>query len=115
LPWLSTVHTAEALGINDQNDIVGYALDSAQLSHAMLWKSDGSMVDLSQYLPGWGGTTVYDINNNGYMVGTGTNPDGDMRGFLLAPIAEPVPEPSTLALLIIGIAGLIGYGWRRDN
>jgi hypothetical protein len=28
---------------------------------------------------------------------------------------HPIPEPSTLALLGIGIVGLIGYGWRRGR
>jgi len=26
-----------------------------------------------------------------------------------------IPEPSTLALLGIGIVGLIGYGWRKGG
>jgi hypothetical protein len=28
---------------------------------------------------------------------------------------SPIPEPSTLALLGIGIVGPIGYGWRSDQ
>jgi hypothetical protein len=25
----------------------------------------------------------------------------------------PIPEPSSFALIAVGIVGLIGYGWRR--
>ena len=28
---------------------------------------------------------------------------------------EPIPEPSSLALLGIGALGLMGYGWRRKR
>jgi hypothetical protein len=28
---------------------------------------------------------------------------------------HPIPEPSTLAFLGIGLVGLIGYGWRRGR
>jgi len=28
-------------------------------------------------------------------------------------LVSPSPDPSTVALLGIGIVGLIGYGWRR--
>ncbi|MBI1924865.1 PEP-CTERM sorting domain-containing protein, partial [Candidatus Poribacteria bacterium] len=36
-------------------------------------------------------------------------------GNLLAPgvTATPIPEPSTLTLFIIGVLGMLGYGWRR--
>jgi len=30
-------------------------------------------------------------------------------------VVLPITEPSTLALLSIGILGLIGYGWRRGR
>ena len=29
--------------------------------------------------------------------------------------AAPVPEPSTLILLTSGLAGILGYGWRRKR
>ena len=35
-------------------------------------------------------------------------PGGEIRGFL-----QPVPEPGSLGLLAVGLAGLLGAGWRR--
>ena len=33
--------------------------------------------------------------------------------FVEAPFSVPVPEPSTLALLVAGAVGLLAYAWRR--
>lgn len=110
LAWLSDIHTAEAIGINDSGQIVGYALDAQQLSHPTMW-NDGELVDLSQYMPGWSGATAYDINNNGIIVGTGTNPDGHLRGFLLT----PVPEPTSIFGLIAGLATLTTLKRRKKR
>jgi hypothetical protein len=39
--------------------------------------------------------------------------DGGGTGALAALGPSPVPEPSSLALAGVGVAGLLGYGWRR--
>ena len=49
------------------------------------------------------------INDSGQIVGDGVAPSGDYDAFLLT----PVPEPSTIALLLASAACLLGYAWRR--
>jgi probable HAF family extracellular repeat protein len=58
-------------------------------------------IDLNTLLPqgsGWTLTDAYSINDNGWIVGQGINPNGDYHAYLLT------PEPITLVLL--GLGGL---------
>jgi uncharacterized repeat protein (TIGR03803 family) len=51
-----------------------------------------------------GGSTLYGMTEAGGEYGDGT---------VFALNLAPAPEPSTLALLVAGTAGLAGYAWRR--
>jgi probable HAF family extracellular repeat protein len=101
-----------AYGVNDAGDVVGVS-QAGNNSRAFLWTPAGGMIDLNTVLPtnsGWvalGAATG--INDDGSIVGGG-NFNGQGRGFRLDPV-QPVPEPSSLALLAIGAAALAA--WER--
>ena len=80
-----------ATAINDLSTVVGnFSTESNTL--ACKWEN-GVMVDLNTLLPegaDWILIEAHDINNNGWIVGKGTNPDGeDHHGFLLISVTEP--------------------------
>jgi len=59
----------------------------------------GHNIDLNTLIDpglGWILTGAYSINDNGWIVGWGYNPDGYARAYLL------IPEPATLAILALG-------------
>jgi probable HAF family extracellular repeat protein len=93
-----------AFSINDSGQIVGFLGPSAQVGRACLFDptGQGNNIDLNTLIDpssGWTLTGAYSINNNGWIVGYGTNPDGYGHAFLLT------PEPTTL--LLLGFGGLM--------
>lgn len=95
-----------ALAINDHNQVVGaFAVNSTL---AFIWEEGlaTSLNDLLTDNQGWILTEAHDINNSGWIVGVGINPDGhDNHGFLLVPliVQETIPanidiKPNTLNL-----------------
>jgi probable HAF family extracellular repeat protein len=91
-----------AHSINNNGQIVGYC-DAVGNTRALLFDATGggANIDLNTLINpalGWTLITAYSINDNGWIVGTGINPDGYERAYLL------VPEPSTLLLLGLGAA-----------
>jgi hypothetical protein len=100
--------SGSAYGINDDGQIVG-----RENTMAYLWSTTpGSGVALSSLvnnLGGWTLTTAWAIDDAGDVVGYGANPAGHADAFLLT----PVPEPSTLVLLLASAVCLLGFAWRR--
>ncbi|BBO36246.1 PEP-CTERM sorting domain-containing protein [Lacipirellula parvula] len=111
---------SRAVDVNNAGMVVGVADDDSATSSSsanlinglsFLWTSSGGMQNLGDLLDstgaGWQLYGVRGINDRGQIVGIGSyDPDGpggvplEVRGFLL----NPVPEPTTLALVCSGFA-----------
>ncbi len=108
---------SEALCINDNGQIVGNVFNKTSwvepdIYRACLFDSTGggANIDLNTIIDpslGWTLTGAYCINNNGWIVGSGINPDGDIHAFLLT------PEPSTI--LLLGFSGLTILRRRKSS
>jgi probable HAF family extracellular repeat protein len=82
---------SEAMALNEQRVAVGYSFDTNGVSRAVRF-SGGQVADLNTLIkPGssWLLTQANGINDSGWIVGTGTNPSGKTRGFLLRPDLAP--------------------------
>jgi uncharacterized membrane protein len=120
---------AYAQGINDLGQAVGAFFDSAGNGYAYIYtKGHFTTIQDPNASAAMGGTAPYTINDLDQIVGDYTDAQGDFHSFLAtpnlglfafaaaAPLAGPVPEPSTWAMMAVGFAGL---GWlarlRRRN
>ncbi len=108
----------EANAINNRGQIVGTLsrADHPDLSYATLW--DGkTAIDLNQFLDsgaraaGWVLFSAKSINDQGWIVGAAVNTLTNEEHAYLLSISD-VPEPSTYAMLMLGL-GLIGLARRR--
>ena len=96
------------MGINSYGQIVGYSrIGLGATNHAFLYDEGlGGMVDLNEYIDPASGWVLYDaleISDRGHIVG---------RGSLGAFLLTPIPEPATLTVLAMGLAGMT-LRWRR--
>jgi probable HAF family extracellular repeat protein len=82
---------SEALGINDQGQIVGTSCDANGACRAFLYQ-DGQMTDLNTLVaPGYTDdlTTAQDINDRGEITGRAVNATtGEKPAFLATPLAN---------------------------
>jgi len=78
-------------------------------SRAACWVN-GRWFDLQhRYLPGWSNTLAYGINNRGWMVGYGQNPQGDVRAWLLIP-EPPAPGGPVITQAVMTAEGFVIRG-----
>jgi hypothetical protein len=85
----------------------------------VLWSPSGKGTDLNAILgPAWTSPLVQGLNNSGDIIGLGYY-HKRLYGFLLTPdsatafSAGAAPEPSTWAMMLVGLAGLGFAGYRR--
>lgn len=102
-----------ASGINSAGTIVGSSYITGNSAVDAFIDSGGVMTDLNTLLDssgaGWTLIGAQAINDNGQIVGYGTNPLGQSDAFLLT---LDVPEPSACTMLVGGL-GLLGAVIRR--
>jgi probable HAF family extracellular repeat protein len=98
-------NVAEATGINDSGQAVGYSTTSTNTlgglqTDAFLYTSSQGIQDLKTLIDSgskWTLETATAINDNGVIAGIGGGPDGKTDGFLLYPPngQSPTPTPTT--------------------
>jgi probable HAF family extracellular repeat protein len=115
-PVNSPIGTLDSLAeaINNEDQAVGYELDSTGNKYAALWtiQPDGSstLTDLNDFAPaGWDLIDATGINNNGQIIGVGTYGNGGAEeGFVLT-LTAAVPEPTIPGLVAgLGLTYLLG-------
>jgi hypothetical protein len=105
---------SQILGINDHGIAVGYYGDSTNSQHGFLYNTNtGQYSFLDDPNEGFNGgvevTQITGINNAGEITGFYTDTAGLAHGF----VATTVPEPTSLALLGIGMTVALGLARAR--
>lgn len=99
-----------ATGINDAGEIVGYFIDVNNLLHGFV--DVGGTFTTIDGPNASGPAQVFGINNLGDLVGMYVDASGQVQGFVAS---AAVPEPGTLALLGMSLAGMMVLRRRRES
>jgi probable HAF family extracellular repeat protein len=96
-----------AFGLNESQNVVGTSNVTGGAYHAFVWDAVNGMRDLNNLIPGgsgWTLTRATDINDNGSIVGWGTNGSGNVRAFLLTATCKA--EGGAAAVLLAAGSGI---------
>ncbi len=106
---------SQVLGINDHGIAVGYYGDSTFSQHGYFYNTNtGTYTFLDDPNAAFNNagveiTQITGINNSGEITGFYSDANGVFHGF----VAVPVPEPSSMALLGIGVTSVAVWARRR--
>ena len=98
---------SDAMAVNNLGQVVGESSIASGAIHTFLY-SGGQMMDLNSLIvPGSGliFQAPWGINDSGDIVGYASTGGGAAAPYIV--LLTPVPEPSSLALLAIGLAGVV--------
>jgi PEP-CTERM motif len=98
------------LGLNDNGLAVGTYIDAMNVMHGLLYNLNNNTFQNIDDPNGIGTTTINGINDLNQLVGFYVNGNDNTIGLL----ANPVPEPSSWAMMLIGFAGL-GFALRQSR
>lgn len=108
---IQDIDLRNAYDINNSGQVVG-----SSSNRAFIWEN-GIATDLNLLLAvtsQWQLKEAKAINNNGQIVGYGSL-DGVDHAFLLTPVSEEVPEPTSILGIISFGAYCFGSRWQRKN
>jgi PEP-CTERM motif len=98
------------LGLNDNGLAVGTYIDAMMVMHGLLYNLNNNTFQNIDDPNGIGTTTINGINDLNQLVGFYVNGNDSTIGLL----ANPVPEPSTWAMILLGFLGL-GFAFRQSR
>jgi hypothetical protein len=102
--------TTMILGLNNNGLADGVYTDAGGAQHGFTYDSALNSFATIDDPNGAGGTTLNGLNDQGQLTGFYVDGAGLTHGLLATP-ATAVPEPSSLPLMLLPAAAMIGIGW----